>query len=239
MQESGWSCSALSPRLGRVVDALGTPIDGAGPIKTTTRRRVELKVRASKLVGRDCNNAGNIKNMLKNIQTDDKLSFLKCLVCISIKRCQAPGIIPRQSVHEPMTVGRWRGYAVVCWRKPNILGYQGLRAKTEKQWKTKSQGIFKSTNRIQDLVVRWLFVFSDCIWLVLPDFLLLFALKCWVLVGFHVFCLKMFSFLCSDCSNCSVFVVVSTHWVVFVVFSMFSCFFVLFQGRWCSLVFCV
>lgn len=33
------------PRLGRVVDALGTPIDGAGPIKTTTRRRVELKVR--------------------------------------------------------------------------------------------------------------------------------------------------------------------------------------------------
>ena len=27
------------------MDALGTPIDGAGPIKTTTRRRVELKVR--------------------------------------------------------------------------------------------------------------------------------------------------------------------------------------------------
>ena len=31
------------PRLGRVVDALGTPIDGAGPIATKTRRRVELK----------------------------------------------------------------------------------------------------------------------------------------------------------------------------------------------------
>ncbi|CAJ1389847.1 unnamed protein product [Effrenium voratum] len=46
--------------LGRVVDALGTPIDGAGPIATKTRRRVELK---------------------------------------------APGIIPRQSVHEPMTTG--------------------------------------------------------------------------------------------------------------------------------------
>lgn len=46
--------------LGRVVDALGTPIDGQGPIKTTERRRVELK---------------------------------------------APGIIPRQSVHEPMTTG--------------------------------------------------------------------------------------------------------------------------------------
>eukprot|EP00913_Durusdinium_trenchii_P005358 g4999.t1 len=44
--------------LGRVVDALGTPIDGAGPINTKERRRVELK---------------------------------------------APGIIPRQSVHEPMT----------------------------------------------------------------------------------------------------------------------------------------
>ena len=29
--------------LGRVVDALGTPIDGQGPINTTSRRRVELK----------------------------------------------------------------------------------------------------------------------------------------------------------------------------------------------------
>merc|ERR1719178_226530 len=46
--------------LGRVVDALGMPIDGLGPIKTAERRRVELK---------------------------------------------APGIIPRQSVHEPMTTG--------------------------------------------------------------------------------------------------------------------------------------
>merc|ERR1712127_272334 len=46
--------------LGRVVDALGTPIDGQGPIATTLRRRVEIK---------------------------------------------APGIIPRQSVHEPMTTG--------------------------------------------------------------------------------------------------------------------------------------
>merc|ERR1712241_903760 len=46
--------------LGRVVDALGMPIDGQGPIATTERRRVELK---------------------------------------------APGIIPRQSVHEPMTTG--------------------------------------------------------------------------------------------------------------------------------------
>eukprot|EP00933_Yihiella_yeosuensis_P070834 TRINITY_DN789_c0_g1_i1.p1 TRINITY_DN789_c0_g1~~TRINITY_DN789_c0_g1_i1.p1 ORF type:complete len:557 (+),score=169.80 TRINITY_DN789_c0_g1_i1:48-1718(+) len=46
--------------LGRVVDALGSPIDGLGPIGTKTRRRVELK---------------------------------------------APGIIPRQSVHEPMTTG--------------------------------------------------------------------------------------------------------------------------------------
>jgi proton translocating ATP synthase F1 alpha subunit len=46
--------------LGRVVDALGTPIDGLGPIGTSARRRVELK---------------------------------------------APGIIPRQSVYEPMTTG--------------------------------------------------------------------------------------------------------------------------------------
>merc|ERR1711904_177053 len=46
--------------LGRVVDALGMPIDGLGPINTSERRRVELK---------------------------------------------APGIIPRQSVHEPMTTG--------------------------------------------------------------------------------------------------------------------------------------
>merc|ERR1719171_2450489 len=46
--------------LGRVVDALGNPIDGLGPIQTKERRRVELK---------------------------------------------APGIIPRQSVHEPMQTG--------------------------------------------------------------------------------------------------------------------------------------
>lgn len=46
--------------LGRVVDALGIPIDGAGPINAKIRRRVELK---------------------------------------------APGIIPRQSVHEPMATG--------------------------------------------------------------------------------------------------------------------------------------
>ncbi len=46
--------------LGRVVDALGNPIDGKGPIEETERRRVEVK---------------------------------------------APGIIPRQSVHEPMQTG--------------------------------------------------------------------------------------------------------------------------------------
>jgi F-type H+-transporting ATPase subunit alpha len=46
--------------LGRVVDALGNPIDGKGPIEASERRRVEVK---------------------------------------------APGIIPRQSVHEPMQTG--------------------------------------------------------------------------------------------------------------------------------------
>ncbi len=46
--------------LGRVVDALGNPIDGKGPIKDATRGRVEVK---------------------------------------------APGIIPRQGVHEPMQTG--------------------------------------------------------------------------------------------------------------------------------------
>jgi len=46
--------------LGRVVDALGNPIDGKGPIEDTVRSRVEVK---------------------------------------------APGIIPRQSVHEPMQTG--------------------------------------------------------------------------------------------------------------------------------------
>ncbi len=45
--------------LGRVVDALGTPIDGAGPIGASQRQRVGIK---------------------------------------------APGIIPRQSVKEPMQV---------------------------------------------------------------------------------------------------------------------------------------
>ncbi len=46
--------------LGRVVDGLGNPIDGKGPINATERRRVDVK---------------------------------------------APGIIPRQSVHEPMQTG--------------------------------------------------------------------------------------------------------------------------------------
>lgn len=46
--------------LGRVVDALGNPIDGKGPIESTERRRVDVK---------------------------------------------APGIIPRKSVHEPMSTG--------------------------------------------------------------------------------------------------------------------------------------
>ncbi len=46
--------------LGRVVDALGNPIDGRGPIKAKETRRVEVK---------------------------------------------APGIIPRKSVHEPMSTG--------------------------------------------------------------------------------------------------------------------------------------
>ena len=46
--------------LGRVVDALGNPIDGKGPIQTDTRMQVDVK---------------------------------------------APGIIPRQSVHEPMATG--------------------------------------------------------------------------------------------------------------------------------------
>ena len=46
--------------LGRVVDALGNPIDGKGPIEDVTRSRVEVK---------------------------------------------APGIMPRQSVHEPMQTG--------------------------------------------------------------------------------------------------------------------------------------
>jgi F-type H+-transporting ATPase subunit alpha len=46
--------------LGRVVDPLGNPIDGKGPIKSTTFKRVDVK---------------------------------------------APGIIPRKSVHEPMSTG--------------------------------------------------------------------------------------------------------------------------------------
>merc|ERR1711937_151226 len=46
--------------LGRVVDALGNPVDGAGPIGSATRQRVGIK---------------------------------------------APGIIPRQSVKEPMQTG--------------------------------------------------------------------------------------------------------------------------------------
>ena len=50
-----------SELLGRVVDALGNPIDGAGPLNAKARQRVGVK---------------------------------------------APGIIPRQSVKEPMQVKR-------------------------------------------------------------------------------------------------------------------------------------
>ncbi|CAD7962837.1 unnamed protein product [Amoebophrya sp. A25] len=51
----------IGPELmGRVIDPLGIPIDGKGPINAKSRRRVELK---------------------------------------------APGILPRQSVHEPMSTG--------------------------------------------------------------------------------------------------------------------------------------
>ena len=46
--------------LGRVIDALGNPIDGKGPLENVERRRVDVK---------------------------------------------APGIIPRKSVHEPMSTG--------------------------------------------------------------------------------------------------------------------------------------
>ena len=46
--------------LGRVVDGLGNPIDGKGPLKSTEKRRVDVK---------------------------------------------APGILPRKSVHEPMSTG--------------------------------------------------------------------------------------------------------------------------------------
>lgn len=51
--------------LGRVVDALGNPIDGAGPLGNKTRARVGVK---------------------------------------------APGIIPRQSVKEPMQVCRYLNF---------------------------------------------------------------------------------------------------------------------------------
>ena len=54
--------------LGRVVDGLGNPIDGKGPIQSSNRRRIELK---------------------------------------------APGIIPRQSVSEPMQTGIKALYALV------------------------------------------------------------------------------------------------------------------------------
>jgi F-type H+-transporting ATPase subunit alpha len=55
-----WKCRSVKELLGRVVDALGNPIDGKGPIKAKARARVDVK---------------------------------------------APGIMPRKSVHEPMSTG--------------------------------------------------------------------------------------------------------------------------------------
>lgn len=60
--------------------------------------------------------------------------------------------------------------------------------------KNKKSGDLKIYQPNSGLGCSRLFVFSDCIWLVLPDFLLLFALKCWVLVGFHVFVLRCLVF---------------------------------------------
>ncbi|CAK9102649.1 ATP synthase subunit alpha [Durusdinium trenchii] len=72
--------------LGRVVDALGTPIDGAGPINTKERRRVELK---ALLRGRGVSGVGCL------------VRRFGAVLAVPL----APGIIPRQSVHEPMTTG--------------------------------------------------------------------------------------------------------------------------------------
>src|SRR3546814_17573843 len=54
--------------LGRVVDGLGNPIDGKGPIEHTERRRVDVK---------------------------------------------APGILPRKSVHEPLSTGLKSTHALI------------------------------------------------------------------------------------------------------------------------------
>ena len=40
---ASWRCRSARPSLGRVVNALGQPIDGKGPIETPHRRRVEIK----------------------------------------------------------------------------------------------------------------------------------------------------------------------------------------------------
>ena len=78
--------------LGRVVDALGNPIDGLGPIKSDKRQRVELK---------------------------------------------APGIIPRQSVNEPMQTGLKSVDSLVSLNSSPVPLYGGLKLVKERAWKVR------------------------------------------------------------------------------------------------------
>ena len=87
-----------------MVDALGTPIDGAGPIATKTRRRVELKARerAPASVNQICDMRHlHACSPSLSISQVGKEQIGKRISTEST--AQAPGIIPRQSVHEPMT----------------------------------------------------------------------------------------------------------------------------------------
>jgi len=95
--------------LGRVVDGLGNPIDGKGPLTDVTRSRVEIKegqtVKRTRaivdvpvgkgLLGRVVDALGNPIDGKGPIKADKRAR-------VDVK---APGIIPRKSVHEPMATG--------------------------------------------------------------------------------------------------------------------------------------
>merc|ERR1712029_738235 len=79
--------------LGRVVDALGNPIDGKGPIKTTERRRAQVK---------------------------------------------APGILPRQSVNQPVPTGRGQRELIIGDRQTGKTAVALDAMLNQKRWNNSS-----------------------------------------------------------------------------------------------------
>jgi F-type H+-transporting ATPase subunit alpha len=102
--------------LGRVVDALGNPIDGLGDIKTTETRRIEIK--APGIVGR--------KSVHEPMQTG-----IKAIDAMIPENWQDRGCYR----HDYQSEGQWRYLYLCCNRTEEKLGCSGCR-KTKRARRT-------------------------------------------------------------------------------------------------------